>query len=141
MRAAEEGGEAVLNRATPNSGTIDWTVGSRADRTPLQVTYESDSTSMVSLQGIGPVTGSTRGLGDELMVVAVEAARSAETIDLKKEIQVYDPSNRLVASVPDVSIDYFIAPVNEFRIHGTRLYQFYPKRDGIRINVWSLDDE
>ncbi len=141
VRAAEEGGDATLNRSLPNTGTIDWTVGSRADRTPLQVTWESDTTNMVSLQGIGPVAGSTRALGDELMVVAVEAARSAETIQLTKEIQVYDTSNRLVASVPNLSIDYLIAPVNEFRVHGTRLYQFYPKREGIRINVWSLDDE
>ena len=141
VRAAEEAGEAELVRDTVNFGTIDWTRGSRADRQPLEVSYQSDTTRMVSLQGVGPVTGANRGFGDELMVVAIEAASPAETIRVRKEIQVYDETNRLVALVPDVDVDYFIAPVTEFRIHGPKLYQLYPHRDGVRINVWSLEDD
>ncbi|HEY5564683.1 MAG TPA: hypothetical protein VIL33_03770 [Rhodothermia bacterium] len=141
VRAAEEAGEAELVRDTVNFGTIDWTRGSRADRQPLEVSYQSDTTRMVSLQGVGPVTGVNRGFGDELMVVAIEAASPAETIRVRKEIQVYDETNRLVALVPDVGVDYFIAPETEFRIHGSKLYQLYPQRDGVRINVWSLEDD
>lgn len=141
LRSAEEAGEASLARDTINFGVIDWTRGSRADKEPLEVSYRSDSTRMVSLQGVGPATGVRRGFGEELMVVAIEAAHSAETIRVRKEIQVYDDANRLVALVPNVSIDYFIAPVNEFRIHGSKLYQLYPQRDGVKINVWSLDDD
>jgi hypothetical protein len=141
LRSAEEGGEATLDRSARNVGTIDWTLGARADRTPLEVTYESDSTRMVSLQGVGPVSGAARGLGDELMVVAIEAATPAETIQLRKDVRVYDESNRLVAAVSDVPIDYFIPPVNEFRVLGTRLYQLYVKRDGVRIKIWSFEDE
>jgi hypothetical protein len=98
----------------------------------LQVDFASDSSQMVSLQNLGVDAGGNT-------YVALEAARGSDVIDIQKIIRKYAADNTLICQITDIPLDYYVPPVNEFRIRAGQVYQLLPQEKEVIINIWNTN--
>jgi hypothetical protein len=84
---------------------------------------------MVSLEKLGT---DSRGR----IYAALETASRDDEVAVEKLVRKYGKDGTLLAEISDVPLDYFVAPLREFRLRGTSLYQLLPKRGDVQINVW-----
>ena len=95
----------------------------------LEINFESDSTQMISLRDLGmDREGNT--------YVAMETTHGTDTIDIIKFIRKYSPKGNILGQINDISLDYYIHPVDEFRIKNGQIYQMQPKQTELLINIW-----
>ena len=131
-RMASEYGQVALDRDTRNRGQITLSGARGEGGGTLEVTLDSDTTQMISLQSLG------RTSGDNYIYVALETTRGGAEIDVEKIVRVYDADGGLLGQLSNIPLDYFIHPVNEFQIEGGKIYQLVPGQDAVLINVWAL---
>ena len=68
--------------------------------------------------------------------VAVESASRTDEVDVQKAIRKYSKDGTVLAEISGVPVDYYVTPVQEFRLRDTRLYQLLPKQGEVQINLW-----
>ena len=44
-----------------------------------------------------------------------------------------------LVEIPDIPLDYYVHPADEFRMSGGVLYQLMPKAAEVRINMWDTN--
>lgn len=99
----------------------------------LQINFKSDSTQMISLQNLG-----TDSRGNTY--VALEAARGSDAIDVQKIIRKYAGNNELLGQITGIPLDYYLPPVDEFRLRAGRVYQLLPQEKEVLINIWNTNE-
>lgn len=99
----------------------------------LEITFESDTTQMVSLQNLG-----TDAQGHIYAALEITSG-SSTVIDLRKIVRKYTPEGKLLAQILDIPLEAEIAPVDELRLHRGCVYQLVPTRTEVRINVWDTN--
>jgi hypothetical protein len=98
----------------------------------LKVRFEQPGSRIVSIKGIARDGGS--------VYVALElgagAAEPNSTVDVKKVVLKYDKSGRLLLQIPDIPVNYFVHPINEFRVRNGVVYQMAPLKEYVEIRSW-----
>lgn len=95
----------------------------------LEINFQSDTTRMIALQDLGMDKEGNS-------YVAMETTHGTDTIDIIKLIRKYSPGGNILGQINDISLDYYIHPVDEFRIKNGQIYQMQPKQNELLINVW-----
>jgi hypothetical protein len=68
--------------------------------------------------------------------VALETTARTDEVDVQKLIRKYAKDGAALAEIGDVPLDYYVTPVQEFRLRDARLYQLLPKQGEVQINLW-----
>ncbi len=126
---ASDEGTAVLESAGAARVSAA-TAGSQ----PVAVRFEAPGEGMVSVRRIG---SDTRGR----TYVAIESAAPGSTVQVHKRIRKYAASGEIVAEIPDIPLDYYVHPDDEFRVRGGVVYQLLPRATGVRINIWDMSSK
>lgn len=127
------GAEARLSGG--NSGTVIRAgAGGRGELLAIQ--YDQPRSTLLSLEWLDTdPSGNT--------YVALEATtgekEGRESIDLSKRVRRYASDGTLVAETGDVPLDYYVPPVDEFRVSKGNVYQLFTTESEVRINVWNMN--
>jgi hypothetical protein len=98
----------------------------------IDVRFEEEGARLVSVGSLGAdAEGST--------YVVLETTRGGATVDVSKRVRKYSPEGKLVAEITDVEIDYFVHPVDEFRVQDGLVYQLVPREDEVLIRIWDTN--
>ncbi len=130
-RSATTPNEGQLSRGQ-NRGQIAISETRSGGPGALDVSFESDSTTMISLESLGT---DDRGF----TYVALETTPSgdaAQPIVVNKIIRKYAADGALAGQISDIAIDYYVAPNDEFRVRRGFVYQLAPLQDKVEIRVW-----
>lgn len=104
---------------------------------PLEINYDRQGSRLLSLQTLSDdAEGNT--------FVAVEgttAGDPGEEIRLNKSIRRYSGDGTLSREVSDIPLDYYVAAVDELRVHNGKVYQLVTTSTGVNINVWNTNDQ
>jgi hypothetical protein len=130
-RIVNELGVPRLERGE-NRGQISWEGARAVGPSTLEVILDIESLQLVSLGSLG-----TDGRGYTYAVL--EAAEGGDAIHVRKLIHVFDVEGNLMAKIEDTDDDYFVHPVDAFRLRGQSVYQLVPRHDEVLIHVWNVD--
>lgn len=115
----------------PNRGTVE--INGR----PLMVQFEKAQSRLVALEWLD--TDASGNTYVALESTTGNADASEDTINLNKGVRRYGPDGKLVAEITDISLDYYIPPVDELRVGKGMVYQLFTTQSEVRINVWNMD--
>lgn len=124
--------EPQARRLGANRGMIARAVSAPGGADTLQIDFQSNTETLVSLQSLG-----TDAAGNTY--VALEATSGGEPIRVRKIIRKYGPDKNLAARIEDISLDYFALPIDLFRARDGRVYQMAVQRDRVVIYVWDTN--
>jgi hypothetical protein len=93
------------------------------------VTVRFDGGRMVSIETIGYDSGRN-------IYAALETAVGSSEVDAGKILRKYRGDGSLAAEIRDVPVDYYVAPLREFRLKGQKIYQMVTGDAQVSINVW-----
>ncbi len=113
----------------PGRGVITPSPTRGLQQESFEVQLETGDLRLISLEYLGSDESGSH-------YVALEAAGGGDTIEVAKRLQKYTPDGHLVAEKIDVPNDYFVNPVDEFRLHRQAVFHLIPLRDEVRIEVW-----
>lgn len=130
-RLVSELGVPRLERGE-NRGQLSWEGARDVGPSTLEVILETESLQLVSLGSLG-----TDGRGYTYAVL--EAAEGGDAIRVRKLIHVFDAEGNLKAKIEDTADNYFVHPVDAFRLRGQSVYQLVPRQDEVLIHVWNVD--
>jgi hypothetical protein len=99
---------------------------------PLNVTFESGSLRLISIEPLGIAPNGTS-------YVALEVSGGGEVVNVQKLVRAYSPAGKLTSEVTNIPLDYEFAPVDELKVRRGVLYQLSPRKTEIRINRWSVE--
>ena len=98
----------------------------------LNVRFQQPGSRIISIKGVARDAGS--------VYVALElsagSAEPAATVEVKKVVLKYDKSGRLLLQIPDIPVNYFVHPINEFRVRNGVVYQMAPLKEYVEIRSW-----
>lgn len=128
------GAEARLSGG--NSGTVIRPGAGTSRGELLAIQYDHPRSTLLSLEWLDTdPSGNT--------YVALEATtgekEGAESVDLSKRVRKYAADGMLVAETVDVPLDYYVPPVDEFRVSNGNVYQLFTTESEVRINVWNMN--
>jgi len=113
---------------TPNRGFIPVPGGPESEG--LAVSWDGSGESLLSIQTLERDPDGT-------WYVALEVG-GQELDTVRKIIRKYSRKGDRLAEVQDVPTDYYVTPVEEFRVRRGIVYQLEPLAGELRINVWDL---
>jgi|SRR5580704_4252650 hypothetical protein len=117
------------------SGTVSRLATGDAHGGPLDVRFDIPGLTLLSLQ-----TLATDHEGNTYIALETTAGGEAtDAINLKKYVRRYAASGKLVCEITDIPLDYYIAPVDELRVHKGIVYQLMTTSSEVRINVWDTN--
>lgn len=132
MRARSGSGEAQEARLLgPNRGVITGE-RRRGEGQALEIELDAGENRMVSLSSLGTDE-------NQFTYVVLETSSGGESIDVNKVIRKYDRNGRPVAQISDIPLDYYIHPVDEFRVRSGVVYQLAPHQDEVLIRAWDTN--
>jgi hypothetical protein len=117
------------------SGTVARLATGDARGGPLDVRFDTPGSTLLSLQSLA-----TDHEGNTYIALETTAGGEATgAINLKKGVRKYTASGKLVCEIADIPLDYYIAPVDELRVHKGMVYQLMTTSSEVRINVWDTN--
>ncbi len=124
--------ETPARRLGGNRGIVTRSAPARGAPDTLQIQWESDTETLVSLQNLGAdAQGNT--------YVALEVSSGGEPIQVKKIIRKYDSAGNLTARIEDISLDHFALPIDQFRVREGRVYQMAVQQSKVVIYLWDTN--
>jgi hypothetical protein len=112
---------------TTNSGTV-----ARPGGGVIQVQFSMPGLRLLSLESLA-----TDADGSTYVALESTAAGGAdEGINLNKYVRKYSADGKLVCEIAGIPLDYYVRPVDEFRVHKGVVYQLMTTKSEVRINVW-----
>ncbi len=118
-----QSGEQAIVAAQPAPG---------AESAPLSVRFQAVGESMVSVRRLGADAR-------QRTFVAIEAAFAGQRVDVRKIVRKYAPGSQNLVEILDIPLNYYVHPVDEFRIRDGLVYQLMPQATEVRINVWDTN--
>jgi hypothetical protein len=98
----------------------------------LEITFESDSAQMISLQHLETDSKANT-------YVALETTPGTDIITINKIIRKYGPDGNLISQIIDIPLDYYVYPTRGFRVKNGKVYQLYTRKEAVFINVWDMN--
>ena len=117
-----------------NRGTI-YRTAAISHGGPLAVDLTKPGMTLLSLEHLG-----TDGKGDTY--VALEATGGSDAsgaVNLSKYVRRYAGDGRLLCETAELPLSYYVAPVDEIRVHGGVIYQLQTTSAEVRVNLWDTN--
>lgn len=127
---AADGGVARLESG--NQAMVSSQPAPGSETAPVAVRFEAVGEDMVSVRRLGSDAR-------QRTYVAMEAAFPGQRVDVRKIVRKYAGQGENLVEIVDIPLDYFVHPVDEFRIRDGVLYQLMPKSSEVRINIWDTN--
>lgn len=124
--------ETQARRLGASRGMIARAVSAPGGADTLQIDFQSNTETLVSLQSLG-----TDAAGNTY--VALEVTSGGDPIRVRKIIRKYGPDKNLAARIEDISLDYFALPIDPFRAKDGRVYQMAVQQSKVLIYVWDTN--
>ena len=101
----------------------------------LAIQFDKPGETLLSLESL-----SADPKGDTYVALETTAkGPAAEAINLNKYVRRYSSEGALVCEIADIPLDYYISPVDEFRVHRGVVYQLQTTGSEVRVNVWDTN--
>ncbi len=127
------GGDRAL-MVEPGVGEITPSSARGLEQASFPVRMNGDENPLISLRYLGSDKNGFH-------YVALETAEVGDAVEVAKRLRKYGPNGELIAEAPDIPNDYFVSPVDEFRLHGQSVFHLVPLRNEVRIEIWETGDE
>ena len=131
MTLPEQAQARVLNG---RNGTVIRPSLDTATGGSLAIQFDRPGLTLLSLE-----TLETDHAGDTYVALETTTGQAADTINLNKYIRKYSPSGNLLGEIANIPLDYYVAPVDELRVHKGMVYQLLTTKSEVRINVWDTN--
>lgn len=103
--------------------------------TPLPIQLERAGSALVSIEVLGiDSQGNTY-----VALEASDATRDTEEANVDKFVRKYSTDGKVVGQIGDISLNYYVTPVDELRVHRGVVYQLLTTNSEVRINVWDMN--
>lgn len=113
----------------PNRGFA--AVPGAAESAGLEIEWSGTAETLLSVQTL-------EREGDGTWWVALEVGDPEDLGTLRKIVRKYGGKGELLAEVTGIGTDYYVVPVEEFRVKKGMLYQLEPLAGEVRVNAWDL---
>lgn len=120
----------VVKLESGSLATVNARPGPGIETAPVALRFEALGESMVSVRRLGTDAR-------QRTYCAIEAAFPGQRVDVRKIIRKYSAQSESLVELMDIPLDYFVHPVDEFRIREGMVYQLMPKASEVRINIWN----
>jgi hypothetical protein len=118
-----------------NRGEVNRAAPDGAHASPLEIQFDKPSLALVSLESLG-----TDKKGDTYVALETTASGgSPDAINLNKYVRRYSSDGKLLCEIADIPLDYYVAPVDELRVHNGLIYQLQTTKSEVRVNVWDTN--
>lgn len=131
MTLPEQAEARVLNG---KNGTVSRPGLDTATGGPLAIQFDRPGLKLLSLESL-----ETDQAGDTYVALETTASQASDTINLNKYVRKYSSGGKLLGEIANIPLDYYIAPVDELRVHKAMVYQLLTTRSEVRINVWDTN--
>jgi hypothetical protein len=98
---------------------------------PLKITFNKPGLRLLSIESLAADDESNT-------YVALEATASGQVVDVRKYVRRYSADGKLICEISDIPLDYYVRPVDEFRVRKGILYHLSPARSELQINQWDM---
>ncbi len=118
-----------------SSGSVIRPTGTRGDGGPLEIQLAKPGLTLLSIEGLA-----TDSKGDTYVALETTASGAgAEEINLNKYVRRYSSDNKLLCEIADIPLEYYVAPVDELRVHNGIVYQLQTTGSEVRVNKWDTN--
>lgn len=115
-----------------NLATVNAQPAANTESAPVPVRFDAIGEEMVSLRRLGLDAR-------QRTYVVIEAAFPGQRVDVRKLVRKYTAQGQALVEIADIRLDYYVHPVDEFRLRDGVLYQLMPKAAETRINIWDTN--
>jgi hypothetical protein len=117
------------------SGTIMRPVLDSTHGGPLAIQFDRPGLTLLSIE-----TLTIDQKGDTYVALETTASGEAtEGINVNKYVRRYSSDGKLLCEIANIPLDYYVAPVDELRVHKGLVYQLQTTSSEVRINVWDTN--
>src|SRR5262249_8561354 len=127
----ERGQEPETRKAHLLSGTSGEVEKRTPGGVPVKITFNKPGLRLLSIESLA-----TDDEGNTY--VALEATASGPVVDVRKYIRKCSADGKPVYEISDIPLDYYVRPVDEFRLRKGILYHMAPARSELQINEWDM---
>lgn len=118
-----------------NRGEVARTAAHGTHAGPLEIQFDKPGSTLVSLESLA-----TDKEGDSYVALETTASGgSPDAINLNKYVRRYSSEGKILCEIADIPLDYYVAPVDELRVHNGLIYQLQTTKSEVRINVWDTN--
>jgi hypothetical protein len=115
-----------------NAGTVR---SSGENGARLEIRLAKPGVTLLSIEGLAR---DAKGDTYVALETTVNAAESEE-VNVSKFVRRYSPDNKLLGEITNLPLDYYVAPVDELRVHNGIVYQLQTTGTEVRVNKWDTN--
>jgi len=139
LRAYNQKGQSEPAQGTQPSPRLEARVLAGQNRgtigPSLAIQFDKPGETLLSLESL-----STDRKGDTYVALETTAqGHATEAINLNKYVRRYSSEGELVCEIADIPLDYYVSPVDEFRVHRGIVYQLQTTGSEVRVNMWDTN--
>lgn len=119
---------------TGNSGLIMRPGAGNATGTPLTIQYEQPGSRLISLEMLA-----SESTGETYVALETTGNKASDEVSVNKYVRKYSSDGKLAAEIKDIPLDYYVPPVDEFKVHRGQVYQLFTGQAEVRVNIWNMN--